>query len=70
VERVSGLSMLTLAEVYEYHAKECIRSAANTDDPKERDKLLKEASTWREDAEALRRGEELPKLASALRKKA
>ena len=62
--------MSTLAQLYEYHAEDCIRSAANTHDPKQRDMLLKLASEWREDAEALRRGEELPNLASAWPKKA
>jgi hypothetical protein len=49
--------MPTLAQLYEYHAEDCIRSAANTEDPKRRDMLLKLASEWREDAERLRRGE-------------
>ena len=62
--------MPTLVQLYEYHAEDCIRSAAKTDDPKQRDMLLKLASAWREDAEALRRGEELPNLASAWPKKA
>jgi hypothetical protein len=60
--------MPTLADIYEAQAKECIRSAAREDDPKRRDMLLKLASAWREDAEALRRGEELRKPASAWRK--
>jgi hypothetical protein len=60
--------MPTLAQIYEEHAKECIRSAARADDPKRRDMLLKLASAWREDAEALKQGEELHKLASAWRK--
>jgi hypothetical protein len=60
--------MLTLAQLYENHAEECIRSAARADDPKRRDMLLKLASAWREDAEALKRGEELLTLASAWRK--
>ena len=47
--------MPTLVQLYENHAEECIRSAAKTDDPKQRDLLLKLASAWREDAEALRR---------------
>ena len=62
--------MPTLADIYEEHAEECTRSAARTDDPKRRDMLLKLASAWREDAEALRRGAELPNRASARRKKA
>jgi hypothetical protein len=62
--------MPTLIQLYEYHAEDCIRSAAKADDPKQRDLLLKLASAWREDAERLRRGEELPNLASAWPKKA
>ena len=62
-----GLAMPTLAQVYEDHAEECIRSAAGEDDPKRRDLLLKLASAWREDAEALKRGEDLHN-ASAWRK--
>jgi hypothetical protein len=49
--------MPTLADIYEEHAEQCIRSAARADDPKRRDMLLKLASAWREDAEELRRGE-------------
>ena len=60
--------MPTLADIYEDHAKECIRPAARAEDPKRRDMLLKLAIAWREDAEALRRGEELLTLASAWRK--
>ena len=60
--------MPTLAQIYEEHAKECFRSAARADDPKRRDMLLKLANAWQEDAEALKRGEELHKLASARRK--
>ena len=53
-----GAAMPTLADIYEEHAEQCIRSAARADDPKRRDMLLKLASAWREDAEKLRRGEE------------
>jgi hypothetical protein len=60
--------MPTLAQLYEDHAEECIRSAAREDDPKRRDMLHKLASAWREDAEALKRGEDLHKLASSRRK--
>ena len=49
--------MPTLIQLYEYHAEDCIRSAAKADDPKQRDRLLKLASAWREDAERLNRGE-------------
>ena len=47
--------MPTLAQVYENHAEECLHSAAKADDPKQRALMLKLASAWREDAEALRR---------------
>ena len=67
--------MPTLSEVYEYQAEECLRSAAKADDPKERALMLKLASAWREDAEALKRGQELqpassPRKARALRRSA
>jgi hypothetical protein len=52
-----GRAMPTLAQIYEEQAEECIRSAARMDDPKRRDLMLKLANQWREDAQALRRGE-------------
>ena len=63
--------MPTLAQVYEYQAEECLRAAAKADDPKQRALMLKLASAWREDAEALKRGQELqpasfPRKAKAL----
>ena len=64
----AGAAMPTLAQIYEEQANECLRSAVRADDPKQRDTLLRLASAWREDAEALKRGEELHKLASAWRK--
>ena len=68
-----GGYMPTLAEVYEYQAEECLRAAAKADDPKQRALMLKLASAWREDAEALKRGQELqpasfPRKAKALRR--
>jgi hypothetical protein len=48
-------AMPTLAQVYEQHSEECIRSAAKTDDPKQRVLMLKLAGEWREDAKALPR---------------
>ena len=45
--------MPTLVQVYEQHSEECIRSAAETNDPKQRALMLKLASEWREDAKAL-----------------
>ena len=41
--------MKSRAELYEYHASECIRDAADTDDPKRREMLLKLAREWRLD---------------------
>jgi hypothetical protein len=38
--------MPTLAQLYEYHAQDCLRSAAETDDPERRDMLLTDAPTW------------------------
>ena len=65
--------MPTLAQVYEYQAEECLRSAAKAGDPKQRALMLKLASAWREDAEALKRGQELqpasfPRNAKAFRR--
>ena len=59
--------MPTLADIYEEHAQECLRAAAKTENPKHRDMLLRLAGAWREDAEALKRGEKL-QPASAPRK--
>jgi hypothetical protein len=50
----SRLAKPTLAYIYEDHAEDCIRVAARTDDPEQRDVLLHLAIKWREDAEALR----------------
>ena len=69
--RVWGLAVPSLAQLYEDHAEECIRSAAREDDPKRRDLLLKFASQWREAAEALKRGEDLdaaPALARRIKR--
>ena len=58
--------MPTLAQVYEQHSEECIRSAATTDDPKQRALMLKLAGEWREDAkELLRVAESAPSDAPA-----
>jgi hypothetical protein len=56
--------MPTLAQVYENHAEECLCAAAKADDPKQRALLLKLGSAWREDAEALKRGQELQPASS------
>jgi hypothetical protein len=46
--------MATLVEIYKEHAEACLRAAAKMDDPKRRDLMLKLATEWRRDAEALR----------------
>jgi hypothetical protein len=43
--------MKSRAELYEYHASECVRDAAQTDDPERREMLLKWAREWRLDIE-------------------
>ena len=60
--------MSTLAQIYEEHAKQCFSSAAGEDDLKHRSLLLKLAIAWREDAEALKQGQEPLTLANAWRK--
>jgi hypothetical protein len=59
--------MPTLADIYEDQAEDCLRAAAKADDPQRRALMLKLASAWRADAEALKRGEKL-QPASAPRK--
>ena len=59
--------MPTLADIYENQAEDCLRAAAKTEDPKHRNILLQLATAWREDAEALKRGQKL-QPASAPRK--
>jgi hypothetical protein len=43
--------MKSRAELYQYHASECVRDAAQTDDPKRREMLLKLAREWMLDIE-------------------
>ena len=45
---------MTLAEVYEHNAKECRQAAERTCNAAHRAMLLKTASEWWQDAEALR----------------
>ena len=66
--------MPTLPDIYEDQAEECLRAAAKADDPKQRALMLKLASAWQEDSEALRRVAEgapsdAPAPASLRRKK-
>jgi hypothetical protein len=56
--------MPTLADIFEVHAEKFILSADRTDDPKRRDLLVKLASQWREDAQALRQGEALSRASA------
>jgi hypothetical protein len=72
MKHVSGLharpegtspAMPTLAQIYEEHAEDCIRSAARTDDPKRRDLLLKLAIQWREEAQGMRQSKPQPNKA-------
>jgi hypothetical protein len=43
--------MKSRAEPYEHHASECVRDAAQTDDPKRREMLFRWAREWRLDIE-------------------
>jgi hypothetical protein len=43
----------TLAQLYDLHAEECVRTAEQTDDPKRREMLIKLAMQWRQEAQAL-----------------
>jgi hypothetical protein len=43
--------MKSRAELYEYHASECVRDAGQTNDSKRRELLLKCAREWRLDIE-------------------
>jgi hypothetical protein len=46
--------MMTLADLFDQHAKECLESAERMDDPVRRLLLLRMASEWQRDAAALR----------------
>jgi hypothetical protein len=45
---------MTLADLFDQHAKECLESAERLDDPVRRLLLLRTASEWQRDAAALR----------------
>jgi hypothetical protein len=47
-------AVTTLAQLYDLHAEECVRSADQTDDPKRREMLIKLAMQWRQEAQTLR----------------
>ena len=47
-------AVTTLAQLYDLHAEECVRSAEQTDDPKRREMLIKLAMQWRQEAQTLR----------------
>ena len=38
--------MLSRAELYEFHASECVRAAERTDDPELRERFLRLAREW------------------------
>jgi hypothetical protein len=59
-EAAGGNPMPPLDELYEYHARDCINSAEQTDDPKHRELLLKMAREWTQEAAALRAAPEQP----------
>jgi len=46
-----------VTQIYEDHAEDCIREAAGTSDAKHREVLLDLAARWREEAQALSRGQ-------------
>ena len=46
--------MVSLVEVYERQAVDCVQTAARIDDPNHREMLLKMAREWRMEATALR----------------
>ena len=41
--------MVSRAELYEFHARECVRAAEQTDDPQLRERYLRLAREWRLD---------------------
>lgn len=43
--------MVSRAELYERHAKDCLLDACQTDDPRHREILLKMARQWRQEAQ-------------------
>jgi len=51
-------AVTTLAQLYDLHAEECVRSAEQTDDPKRREMLIKLAMQWRQEAQTLRQSSE------------
>ena len=52
--RAMERAVTILAQLYDLHAEECVRSAEQTDDPKRREMLIKLAMQWRQEAQALR----------------
>ena len=46
--------MKALADLYDDHARECMKSAEHIDSPARRQLLLRMASEWQRDAAALR----------------
>jgi hypothetical protein len=52
-ERYHGEDLAALKELYEYHAKNCVKAAELTEDTQQREEYLKLAREWTEAATAL-----------------
>jgi|1186.fasta_scaffold305397_1 hypothetical protein len=59
--------MLSRAELYEFHASECVRAAERTDDPELRERFLRLAREWMLDIANLPLSECGPRTADAAR---
>jgi hypothetical protein len=52
------MTAVLLAQLYDRHADDCVRSAETTDNPARRTLLLKAANQWRHAAQQLRATED------------
>jgi hypothetical protein len=59
--------MLSRAELYEFHASECVRAAERTDDPELRERFLRLEREWMLDIANLPLSECGPRTADAAR---
>jgi hypothetical protein len=57
--------MVSRAELYEFHASECVRAAERTDDPQLRERYLRLAREWRRDIANLPLSECGPRVAES-----
>ena len=57
--------MVSRAELYEFHVRECVRAAEQTDDPQLRERYLRLAREWRRDIAKLALSEREPRIADA-----